>query len=236
MKAKLLPMIFTLFFLMTASAAAQDRTIHLNTSLPGTKAIFESLMRKVFAENGLEISVQILPPERSLYQANIGQDDGDGPRVAGLEKLYPDLVMVPEKIWDMRFCGFSKNTGIRLDGWDSLKPYRVGIIRGWKILEQNITDTKYLEITGDANHLFQLLDKDRIEIGVLSRLEGLDMIRKKNLQGISILSSPLAEREMFFYLHKKHGALVLKIAATLKRMKENGEYGNIVENALKEAL
>jgi polar amino acid transport system substrate-binding protein len=186
-------------------------------------------MKQVFSRNGLKVSVQFLPAERAIQQANSGMNDGDGPRVAGLETQYTDLIQVPEKFLDMEFVGFSKNAAIRTDRWESLKPYRIGFIRGWKILEANIVGTQSLDIAGNTENLFNLLKKDRIDIAVIGKAEGLNHIMEQRIKDIRVLSPPLAKKEMFLYLHKKHENLVPKIAASLKDMKREGKYSQIAD-------
>ncbi len=224
--------LFLIMMLMAAKPAWAE-TLTLNTAFDGPiRTVFESLMKEALGRNGFTVSVQSLPAERAIQQANSGMNDGDGPRVAGLDRQYPDLIQVPEKLLDMEFVGFSKNAMIRTDRWESLKPYRIGIIRGWKILESNIVGTRSLEIVGSAEALFNLLEKDRIDIAVTGKAEGLNRIREQKMKNIRVLNPPLAKKEMFLYLHKKHEKLVPEIAASLKDMKREGKYNQIADPVL----
>jgi len=53
------------------------------------------------------------------------------------------------------------------------------------------------------------------------------MIRE--LEDIYHLEPPLASREMYLYLNKKHEHLVEKVAEALRSMKEDGRYDQIVK-------
>lgn len=174
----------------------------------------------------------MLRSERSIQQANDGTDDGDGPRIAGLTQKYPNLIQVPEKIIDVEFSAFSKNTAFEPNGWESLKPYRVGIVIGWKILEDNIVGTKQLEKVNSVETLFKFLDSNRIDIAVIGKLDGLAAIKSQELKDIRVFQPPLAVREMFLYLNKKHKDIVPQIASALKSVKDDGTYHKIVNQTL----
>jgi polar amino acid transport system substrate-binding protein len=46
------------------------------------------------------------------------------------------------------------------------------------------------------------------------------------------LEPPIAVREMYLYLNKKHAALIPRISAALAQMKEDGEYQRIYSQTL----
>lgn len=179
---------------------------------------------EAFRRVGLELKLIKLPPERALKNANEGIDDGDVNRIAGLEKLYPNLIRVPEKNYDMKFVAFTRNPAFEIDGWRSLKPYIVGLIKGWKIFEKNIPAGTDMVHAHDPEQLFTLLEKGRIDIALYSRLMGLDIVKRRQLTGVTILSPPLAIRETFLYLHNRHKDLVPLIANALAALKREGFY------------
>ena len=72
-----------------------------------------------------------------MKYANLGIEDGEMSRVGGLESIYPDLIVVPEKFMDWEFVAFSISPIELIDGWTSLKPFTIAFINGWKILEKN---------------------------------------------------------------------------------------------------
>lgn len=117
---------------------------------------------EAFRRVGVELRLVKLPPERGLINANAGIEDGDLTRIAGLEKHYPNLIRVPEKLVDWEFMAFSKNASISPD-WPVLRQHSVGHIKGWKIYEQNLATAGQVTTADDAEQLFRLLDLERIE-------------------------------------------------------------------------
>ncbi len=192
----------------------------------------DSILRKALNRIGYNLKSVKLPAERALINANTGIDDGDLLRIAGLQKIYPNLIQVPEKVMDMEFVIFTRHASFPVSGWKSLKPWSVAIITGWKILEQNITETAALTKVKNADLLFKLLLKNRTDIIIYSRWLGLAYIKRHHLKNIRMLEPPLDKRSMYVYLNKKHQHLIPKLAASLRKMKQDGSYQRIFDNIL----
>ncbi len=158
------PLFLALSFLLTGIGNAGAEPLVLSTAFGSppmhTQAQdgrFDRLMGEAFARIGCEVEVVGNPAERGLLNADSGLDDGDGPRVAGLERTYTRLVRVPERVMRMAFVGFAAADGPRdLSGWAGLAEYDVGIIRGWKILERNVRG-RSLAVVRTPDILFGLL-------------------------------------------------------------------------------
>jgi polar amino acid transport system substrate-binding protein len=185
---------------------------------------YDLVLLEAFRRIKQPLTIVNLPAERSLLNANSGITDGDFVRISGLERLYPDLIKVPEKIVDFEFVAFSRNVRMKTSSWASLKPYDVAIVRGWKILEENIVDTRSLVRTKDQRQLFRLLANERADIVIYSRFEGYALLKDLGLKDVTALEPPLAVREMYLYLNRKHQALVPRLAKALREMKTDGAY------------
>ena len=197
-------------------------------SSPDGTGIIDRVLKEAFGRVGIEISIIIVPAERALLNVNDGIEDGNYLRISGMCDKYPELVQVPEKLVVWEFVAFSRKVDVEMKGWENLKPYDVAIITGWKILEENVRDTRSLFKVRDQSILFNLLGRDRVDIVVYSRLGGEAMVRHLGLTGVKALEPPLASREMFLYLNRKHAGLVAPVSEALSRMKEDGAYQNIV--------
>jgi len=198
---------------------------------------FENLIAKeMFRRLGIEITFNILPAERTLVNLDKGYDDGTLSRIGGLAGKYKNLTQIDESVVTTDYVAFSRKKDIQLNGWDSLKPYTVGIITGWKILERNIKGTRSLTKARNAEQLFSLLDLDRVDLVIFSRLSGLQLIKDRGLKGIQVLEQPLARKDKYFYLHKKHRELAVKAATTLQEMKADGTLQRTIDQAIKPLL
>lgn len=198
---------------------------------PDGSGFYDVLVKALFARVGLQATCVRLPSERALINANEGIDDGNIARIAGLEKKYPNLKRVPGKIIDFEFMVFTRNADFRVDGWQSLVPYHVGFITGWKIFEKHITQARGITQVRSPGQLFTLLANSRADVVTFDRWGGLWWIRTHAVDA-HILEPPLATREMFLYVNRKHEALIPRISAALAQMKEDGEYQRIYDQTL----
>ncbi len=167
-----------------------------------------------------------------MTNVNNGIDDGKYIKIAGLSMLYPDTIQIPENCIDYEFVIFTKSADFKPTDYDSLKPYNVAFINGWKILEKNVLETASLTKVENAELLFKLLEKDRADIIIYARLEGYALIKALGLKGIRVLEPPLIIKEMYLYMHKSHKALVPKVTEVLREMKKDGTYTRLYNQAL----
>ena len=192
----------------------------------------ERVMGEAFRRCGIELQLVHLPPERGLRNANAGIEDGEIGRTAGIEGRYPNLVRVPEAIIKLRFVAFSRKRSIAVENWGMLRPYRVGIIKGWKVFEDNLRGIVTPMLVDDAEQLFNLLERDRTDVVLYERWMGLAQARKRGSHDATALSPPLASLDIFTYLHKKHAGLAPKVAAALRAIKADGTYQRAFDEAI----
>jgi polar amino acid transport system substrate-binding protein len=199
---------------------------------PARDGILDVIASEVFRRAGVELRLVKLPPERGLINANEGIEDGDLTRIAGLEKKYPNLVRVPEKLIDWEFTAFSKNGAIPAD-WPTLRRRSVGHIKGWKIYEQALEGAPHVTTVDDPEQLMRLLALGRIEVALYERWIGVALLRQQGIRDVHVLRPSLANREMFIYLHKRHAALVPRLTAALRSLRQEGIYQKVYDQKLK---
>lgn len=226
-----------LYILLTFAPALAQDSLTIGTSYkmllstPEQNGALDNIAKEAFARLGIAIELPFLPAERSLLSANTGVHDGELNRVAGIEKNYQNLVRVPESMMTFRFVAFTKNGDFKTVSWSALAPYRIGVIKGWKVLEENIHDFPNVTCVNSAQQLFTLLDKDRIDIALYGELLGHAQLQSMGIDGYTVLQPPLATRDMYMYLHKKHSKLVDQVARALHAMKEDGTYDRLFTEA-----
>ena len=233
-------MVKLLFVILSVLAwpTSAEQTLVLNTTFPYPISTNEQtgfvdiVVKEAFKRVGYGFKSVNLPAERALKNANAGIDDGDLLRIGGLEKIYPNLIQVPEKIMEIEFSIFSKHKQLQISSWKDLKTYSVAIITGWKILEKNITDVVELTKVKNDDQLFAVLLKNRVDTIAYSRWVGLGYIKQHSLKDIHIIHPPIAKRAMYVYLHKKHRTLVPKLTEALRAMKTDGSYKKIFNKIL----
>ena len=221
--------------LLAVPAVATDKLVLSSGVLapyttPDRQGFLDQLVPAIFRELGLDAELLTYPTasERGMLNANEGIDDGLAMRVAGLERQYPNLIRVPEPIAVNDFVAISNRHRFATTGWDSLRPYTVGYILGWKVFEQNVPKAREATLVRDADQLFTLLARGRADVVLYERWQGVARTRAMGLQA-QVLEPPLVRMPMYLYLHKKHAALVPRVAQALTKLKSNGSYARIHE-------
>ncbi|MCF7938555.1 MAG: transporter substrate-binding domain-containing protein, partial [Spirochaetales bacterium] len=174
----------------------------------------DRLFTEAFRRLGIDMEIVFTPTEKSLIDVNEGILDAEANRIAGIQQQYPNLRRVPEPNMTMEFVAFSRRS-FPLDGWESIRGLDIGLVRGWKILENHTEDFASVAKVPTEKELFRMLSMGRIDIALYSKLTGYAVIHEMGLEGISHLEPPLAEKKMYLYVHKKHEARTDDIARVL---------------------
>lgn len=196
-------------------------------STPEQTGMLDRIVKEAFNRIGINAEIVFNPTGRSLEDVNEGFVDAEINRIAGMEENYPNLIRVPEPNMVMHFVAFSKKD-YKINGWESIRNLDIGVVQGWKILEDNTSGFPYVTLVPTETELFNMLDKDRLDIALYSKLAGYEQLMLRGLSDIYHLEPPLASREMYLYLNKKHEHLIDKVAEALRDMKEDGTYDLIV--------
>lgn len=225
-------LIFALVTIAPANLPAGEPLVINTWSRPPLSTLLRESLSEAFGRMGYKMVLQELPGERALINANQGINDGDAARIFELSKAYPNLVRVPENIIDVQLVAFSRNVDFATIGWKSLRPYNVGIVKGYKILEINIIGTKSLVKVKNIEKLFTLLHKDRADLVVTTRMGGLAAIKGMGLSGIKVLQPPLAISTLYPHLNVKHKNLVPGLAAAIREIKRDGTYQRLYDEIM----
>jgi polar amino acid transport system substrate-binding protein len=214
-------------FIPCPSAFSGDNKVLTITSddgppytLPDGSGSCDKLLRAAFGRIGYEVRIEIRPSERALKNVSDGIDDGNFLRISGLSKAYPNMLIVPEKLGDCKFVAFAKDKNLVVTKWTDLRESRVGYVLGWKLIEENVQGFTHLSAVRDQNILFGMLEKDRIDVALFDATAGQYWVKEHNASGIHTVGEPLAVREMYLYLNRKHKAILPPLAKAIRDVKE----------------
>ncbi|MGD9385579.1 MAG: transporter substrate-binding domain-containing protein, partial [Thioalkalispiraceae bacterium] len=113
-----------------------------------------------------------------------------------------------------------------------LENYDVAYITGWKIFDKNVKKYRSLIKVRGPEQLFTLLEKKRVEVVLYAHEAGNYLVKKLKLTDIKPLEEPLANKQKYFYLHKRHAQLVPKANAVLRQLKKDGIYDELKRQTL----
>lgn len=197
--------------------------------------ISEQVIREAYQRIGIQIEVYDLPAKRALYMSNSGETDGELIRVAGIDEKFFNLKQIPIAITYLEIAAFSKKLDFKIEGWDSISPYQIGISRGIFIIEKR-TKGMDVELARASSELMKKLAAGRTEIVVTALVDGLKEIRKHSLKGIRILKPSLEKVPLYHYLHEKHAKLIPIITKSLREMEKEGRIAIIQKKVMDELI
>ncbi len=223
---------------MLIAPSLQAEPFRLNSTLsaplgtPARDGFLDQVVTEMLHRVGYTPLFEFLHEERGLQALNQGLDDGNLPRVAGLEALYPNIRQVPGAVMEFHFQLFSQDPNIEISGWSNLKNYAVAYVTGWKILEQNVHALSVTTVA-TSQQLFELLAQGRTQLIIYEKWQGLELVEQNGWQHqIHALEPPLITKDVFLYVHKSFEPLVPRLAKALKAMKQDGNYDSIKERTL----
>lgn len=172
--------------------------------------ILDRVFKEAFRRIGVDMEIVFTSTERSLPDVNAGILDAEANRIKGMEALYPNLRRVPEPNMVMEFVAFSKKD-FRIDGWDSIRDLDIGLVRGWKILEENTKDFQNVVTVPTEYQLFNMLEKDRIDIVMSDNGKGFpeQVLKEEHAgYGLTIVKALVEQHNGSFALSNDNGAHV----------------------------
>ncbi|MBT3255878.1 MAG: transporter substrate-binding domain-containing protein [Deltaproteobacteria bacterium] len=222
--------------LWLAPAQAREKMIFSTFSNPDTPNIVlaRTVISEAYNRLGMDVEVKYLPGNRALKRANSGKVDGILFHVPNLHISFPNLIQIKAPVFHSQLVGFiNNNKSIKIKGWDSLNPYRVGYVRGFLLAKERLMNAQ-TEPVDRAENMMMMLSRNRIDVAVDTHLTGLYTLKKLGLQEIKAESPALESFSSFHYLHKKHQSLTPQVEHVLAEMEKEGATQAIRNTILKD--
>jgi len=239
MKTRSIFFTFLIFCHLSFPCSAETR-LYISTGFTSPVSDF---YHNVLAEadkrmDGVSIEFEALPAERSLVLANRGINDGECCRIpAVITSEYKNLKPIDISFYSAKFSAFSKNKHKKINSFNDLKPYSVGTVKGWKIAVMKIKEVKprEVQIVTTPDQLFNMIQQNRIDYGVVGYLSGLQSIRNVQATDVYAIEPPLIEKPLYLILHNKHSALIPLFNKIFSEMNADGSIEKIY-NKLSKSL
>lgn len=183
---------------------------------------------EAFRRLGLPVAIEIYPLARRAALVAEGYIDGEASRVFAYADSHPELVRVDEPIIDFSFSVFTANPALRAKRVEDLPAsamieYRRGIMMCENAFKDIAPRERLSNVVTIDQGIRKLLagrtdaycDIDTFVNEALHAGEVQDAGKVRKLFQIASLPT-------YPYLYKKHADLAPRLAATLKKMKEEG--------------
>lgn len=179
-----------------------------------------------------------VPVERCHIDANDGYYDGICATIEGIDDdtRYSSLIKVPYVLAKAKCLLWAIKSDIDVNDItdiNELDDYRVGYIRGIKVIESILGKRMALENYIDVSsheQAFQMLLNDRIDV-VLDIMEfGRLELKKPKFSNAGIRESrkQFGSKSVHIYLHKRHADLVPVISNALEELESEGVYERVM--------
>jgi ABC-type amino acid transport substrate-binding protein len=195
------------------------------------------ILRVVYGRIGQPVEFVDLPAKRALLESSSGRLDGEVQRVADVANEYPTLVPVREAIMFIEPSAFSATVSPTIAGWDSIRPFSVGIARGVGSSERGTSGMPRVTAFTDMEQLMRMAASGRVDVAVNDRFSGELILRRLRLdRRVQALSPPLQHIDLFHFVHERHRALVPRLEATVREMRDSGELRRIRQDTMDRLL
>jgi len=218
---------FVVSSLLSGSVAAQ-KTLILSTmeAYPGV-FIAENIVREAYSRLGISIEVRRFQSAKALLASSTGEVDGELVRLNLIGDQYPNLIQIPVALASIDSVAFTKEWEFDIEGWESLEGYHVGIMRGAVYAELGTRGIKRT-IYEASEQGFIDLTAGRIDLFITTRVNGMNIIKKKGYQDLKVLEPPLISMPVYHYLHVKNQHLVPDLTEMLFNMENEGAIKKII--------
>jgi len=212
----------------TEKPLLRKQTIVFTTIFPTSMSFFAKMSAtytEAFRRLGYGFKLISQPGERAMVDANQGIVDGEAGRIRNID----NLIMVPQPITTMQDGAYSTDHSIKINGWQSLagKPYRVGLLKGIKSVEQKLSlyvDKAHIITLSDPEQCMKVLLAKRIDLVIVgTQIEDSTYMHTgayKAVKRVGIVETKV----LYPWLNKRHKNLIGPLADTLKTMKSEGWY------------
>ena len=223
---KLTLVLWLLLMVRPGQAAPWPHRLELSTIANShIQTISANIVQQAYRQLGITTTIHALPAERALHFANSGLVDGEISRIDGLAPQYPNLIQLPVAINYLQASAFSFDPDIRLNDWQSLAPYRIGILRGNKFAEQGTLGLDVQAVNSPAQ-LLKMLSNGRLDIIITSFVASHRLYQRLKAQASPLklvrLDSQLPRIKLYHYLHERHRHLVPALTRQLRDMEQQG--------------
>jgi ABC-type amino acid transport substrate-binding protein len=189
-----------------------------------------AVVAEAYRRLGEPIAFRAMDAASASEAAHSGEADAALQRVAGLDREYPELLQIPIPINVIHGAAFSREYRFPVNGWSSLRPYRIGVVRG-VLFSAEGTVGMDVRVAADHLELVRWIANGDVDVGVLPRLWGQHAIRESGQSEIAALDGVLETLLMYHYVHVRHKDLAHRLESVLKEMLLEGTTARLLEAA-----
>ena len=191
----------------------------------------QAVLKEAYGRLGISAEFRSYSAAAALAASNGGDVGAELQRIDGIGQVFENLVQVPIPVNIIQGVAFSKKYRFPVTGWHSLRPYKIGIVKGIVFAEQQTRGMERLVFNG-YSELIQAITDDLVDVGVMPRIEGLEVVRSMQNETILEMEGILETLFLYHYVHVSRSELVDQLTPVLKKMLLSGETRKMREQSI----
>src|SRR5690554_202978 len=186
---------------------------------------------------GLEMKTLVAPSRRALMMADNGKLDGDLFRIDSVAAEYPNLTQVDYPLLEGGLFAVVRDPAAQTMPEPDEKPLQVAVRRDVIIAEQT-AETLGMEPlhTESYEQMRQLLERGRVELALVSDIEGLSPLTSDRWSQFTVLPEPVIRFKLYHYVNCRHGNLAWELARVLEELEHEGVKDDIRKRTREEQV
>ena len=192
------------------------------------------VLREAYAQLDLAIQFNPLPPARAFKLANAGEADGEMARIAGIERLYPNLVRVPVVINRINLVAYRMRMDARepASQWLVSPHRRLGCQQGGVAIDMLSKKMGFVcEPIIHSDAALEMLMMGRIDALVLPEPLAMRILAENPDWQAQLERIVLNQIDLYHYLHKSRQDLLEPITSVLTEMQNQGRIEELIAGA-----
>jgi len=222
----------------TAYADGHENRIYIAVidDIPSTTMAVR-LLEVAYQRLGLEMRTLVAPSRRALMMADNGKLDGDLFRIESVAAEYPNLTQVDYPLLEGGLFAVVRDPNAQTMPEPGDQPLKVAVRRGVIIAEQTAVTLGMEPLhTESYEQMHQLLERGRVELALVSDIEGLSPLTSDNWNQFTVLPEPVIRFKLYHYVNRRHGNLARELARVLAELEREGVKDDIRERTLEEQV
>ena len=222
-----------ILFCVVNSACCEELIVAVSGYQKGDRTfrIADGLLTEIATRMGVKIRLIPLPAKRAALMLASAKIHADIARVAQYQQQVPAAIRVKEAMAKMPYYVYSKQNHVDINGWQSLKPYRIVIVRGFTFVDTHLADHTVSYV--DSFHAaFSFLKENRADMLLDYGVTAEDLLKTAEFKdsGIRRLLPAVASISTYTFFAAKYVDLAYRYEQALLSMKADGSYLRIVKS------
>lgn len=219
MRSAFLIIVLVLGAVSCASAGGETATDRMKIAVirdvPSTCAALR-VMKAAYHQLGVSVDTLEVPSRRALFLAEEGQVDADLFRTRPVGEEKENLIRVPYPLLQARLMAVFPDADVGPE--PDFAGKRVAVRRGVLIAERTARRLDMeLERTRDYEQSLNLLEHRRVDMALVSHIEGGSLLSKSQWARFHIHPEPVAPFTLYHYLHRRHAHLAEPLAEIMEK-------------------